>query len=612
MQRTNRYPGVRPFETEDKDLFFGRDTDVADLGDLIALEQLVVLFGKSGYGKSSLLNAGIIPHLSILRDADDGLLLPIMVRFGSYVENTSPTPIDNLLTRINEKVVVHVTEESQFLEDLLPEQPLWYQFKRRQTAEKRRFLLVFDQFEEFFTYPSSQQNAFKVQLAELLYQDTPQSIREVSPTLSREQRQFLSQIIEVKVLFAIRADRMSFLDSMKEKLPAILQVRYELKGLSEIQAWQAIEQPAKSEGSYLSTAFTYSPESLQIITQRLSESKNSQRLGIEAFQLQILCEYLETKIIQGDIPNNYIEPAHFADHIDLIYEGYYQRLLNKLPKQSAHAAQRLIEESLIFSDEKTGESRRLSMDADVLVQRYHTEGITHNMLRELENTFLLRREVNSVGGISYEISHDSMILPIINSKIKRESIEISFIKKKKLRYLYLCTILLSIIIIPVAYLFNDSHGRWGGGEQYLELTMKGVPITNDSIMKKTIEFLESKYSKTLCNKKPVISYFVANDNLRVSITGLKGEIITDVEAPILCKLIKMNNEQCACIKKERIDFEFNFSSSNKNTIIRIRMDAKYASGFYENVKNSSYIDMEADFSDYFQDYTSKLRSEYSH
>lgn len=57
-----RFPGINPFQTEEQDRFFGRDDDIRELHALIALEKVVVLFGKSGHGKSSLLNAGIVPR----------------------------------------------------------------------------------------------------------------------------------------------------------------------------------------------------------------------------------------------------------------------------------------------------------------------------------------------------------------------------------------------------------------------------------------------------------------------------------------------------------------------------------------------------------------------
>ncbi len=420
MQK-KRYPGVRPFETTDKDLFFGRERDVQDLSVLIALEQLVVLFGKSGYGKSSLINAGLIPELMETEDADETQIQPIVVRLGSYIEDASLSPMDNLLQRLSEK-----TEDnagSSFLEALLPEPTLWYHFKRKSQGPSR-FLLIFDQFEEFFTYPLVQQEIFKTQLSELLYAALPQAVRTSAPNLNQTQRRFLADPLEVKVLFAIRSDRMSQLDSMKDHLPAILHKRFELKGLSEEQAREAIENPAQKQGDYNTPLFTYSPEALRLMLQKLSESRQQAQMpGIEAFQLQILCEYLEEEILAGRIPQNRVQSIHFAYKINDIYEGYYQRLVDKLPKQTAKAAQQLIEESLIFSDDKTGESRRLSVDADVLVQRYIEAGVTHATLRALENAFLLRREANSVGGFSYEVSHDTLVGAIISRKQEREQEE---------------------------------------------------------------------------------------------------------------------------------------------------------------------------------------------
>jgi hypothetical protein len=411
QQLLRRYPGVKPFETSERALFFGRDKDIEDLLDLVWLEKLVVLFGKSGYGKSSLINAGILPEIE--QEA-----VPIVVRLGSYVAGQMPTPLDNLQRKIDDALTNNA--EADFIDALNVPKTLWHQMKRKQSRKQRRFVLIFDQFEEFFTYPIAEQNAFKEQLADLLYTEVPQAIRNLNDTFTESQQTFIATPFDAKVLFAIRADRMSLLDSMKDKLPAILQKRYELRGLSEEQARQAIEKPAKSAGEFQSPTFTYSDDALRVMTQKLSETKVSQRTGIEAFQLQILCEYLEDKIIRGEIPNNRIEPIYFADKINEIYEGYYERLIEKLDPNVQHAAQLLIEEKLIFEDEKTGEARRLSVDSGVLLNE---KGITQTLLNQLESTFLLRREATSTGGFNYEVSHDTMIAPILKSKSERKEIE---------------------------------------------------------------------------------------------------------------------------------------------------------------------------------------------
>ena len=455
--KQKRYPGVKPFEAADKALFFGRQRDIADLRDLIALERLVVLFGKSGYGKSSLINAGIVPSLSTA-EQDELPMQPVLVRLGSYQEGQSATPLENLLSRLRE--LSTETTETAFLDDLDPAHSLWYYFKRRQTESGRRYLLILDQFEEFFTYPPVQQQAFKTELAELLYVDTPQAIRRAAAGLDKAQRRLLATPLEVKLLLAIRSDRMSLLDSMKDKLPAILHKRFELKGLTEEQAKAAIEKPAIStDGDFAALPFTYSEAALNLMVDKLSETRYAGHSGIEAFQLQILCEYLEGEIIAGRIRQNRIEPQHFESKINDIYEGYYLRLIAKLEPPSARpAAQQLIEEGLIFQDAQSGEARRLSVDADVLVQRFGPP-VSKELLRQLESTFLLRREASSTGGFNYEVSHDTLLAPIQKSRdvrIAREAAERErALAKRRQRRLasLLVAALLALAVVTAAVLY---------------------------------------------------------------------------------------------------------------------------------------------------------------
>ncbi len=57
------YVGPRPFGRDEKDLFFGRDREARDLCSLVVAHPIVLLYAASGAGKSSLLNAGLIPLL---------------------------------------------------------------------------------------------------------------------------------------------------------------------------------------------------------------------------------------------------------------------------------------------------------------------------------------------------------------------------------------------------------------------------------------------------------------------------------------------------------------------------------------------------------------------
>jgi hypothetical protein len=59
----NPYVGPRPFERGDKQRFFGRTAELRELVSLVIAHRLVLLYAPSGAGKTSLLNAALIPYL---------------------------------------------------------------------------------------------------------------------------------------------------------------------------------------------------------------------------------------------------------------------------------------------------------------------------------------------------------------------------------------------------------------------------------------------------------------------------------------------------------------------------------------------------------------------
>jgi len=422
-----RYPGVKPFETSEANRFFGRERDLNDFYRLIALEKLVVLFGKSGYGKSSLLNAGIIPRFAaepMEQEGDNGEIqqvnyLPVVVRFGNFIAGQTSEP----LARVFEKFSLQFSKpasESSFWDTFPADQPLplWYLFKKYGATH---VVLLFDQFEEFFSYPPEQQYAFRGQLAELLYTRIPQFVRDQWTSFKTE-KNFLSRPMDVKAVFAIRSDRMSELDKLKDELPAILHKRYELKALTLEQAREAVTRPAalpKFEG-FVSAPFGYENAALNRMFSELSTSEQGAPAGIEAFQLQVLCQHFEQEIIRGKIRDE-VKLADLPD-IAHIFETYYKSQLSQLDPATQPAAQAIIEEGLLYDDPATGEARRLSVDADQLVQQFRHRGTTPELLRQLENTFLLRREANNLGRYNYEISHDTLVAPILKNKRAHEAL----------------------------------------------------------------------------------------------------------------------------------------------------------------------------------------------
>jgi len=70
--RPNPYVGPRAFQTGER--LYGRDAELRELLDLLIAERIVLLHSPSGAGKSSLVQAGLIPLL-----ADEGFeVLPLV------------------------------------------------------------------------------------------------------------------------------------------------------------------------------------------------------------------------------------------------------------------------------------------------------------------------------------------------------------------------------------------------------------------------------------------------------------------------------------------------------------------------------------------------------
>lgn len=62
--RKNPFKGLQPFEQEDEDRLFGRERDLILIKDRILSSRTTLLFAGSGVGKTSFLNAAVIPELS--------------------------------------------------------------------------------------------------------------------------------------------------------------------------------------------------------------------------------------------------------------------------------------------------------------------------------------------------------------------------------------------------------------------------------------------------------------------------------------------------------------------------------------------------------------------
>lgn len=408
---SRRYPGARPFEQDQQHIFFGREKDIAALSRLIRLEPLVILYGRSGAGKSSLLNAGIIPAMQAEGSSFDTL----RIRFNVWQEHTEmPMPIANIRTSIQQNFEL----ANPLLEEIVPDDfSLWKSVKSHQIASRgtRRLLLLFDQFEELFTYPPEVVRGFRQQLAETLYTDLPQRYWDEllvgEQDMEPEVRALLQKPSAIRLVIAIRSDRLHLLHQLSDFLPLILQNCYELGALDEEQVRDAILLPARSEGEYFSPPFEYTDAALDEIRRFLTQDG---RDHVETTQLQIVLSSIEDKVVQN---GNKLVEASDLGALDNIISNYYAGKILEIDDPAERLrARRLIEEGLVFEEEE----RRLSLYEG---QIYRIYGLEPETLRRLVDVHLLRAEPSLQGGFSYELSHDTLVGPILEAKAERKAEE---------------------------------------------------------------------------------------------------------------------------------------------------------------------------------------------
>lgn len=369
MSDIRRYPGLLPFKESEIALFCGRETETNLIVQMLGLDNLVVLHGQSGAGKTSLVNAGIEPKL---KEDSKVHYKVIRIRFHKFYQKKLEENIH--LTKegyLNDPIdifrsAIGLQNRTEYLDEwLLGEDNLWLSLKQLELdlldSENKpiRFLLIFDQFEEIFTYPVAQVQAFTKELSKLYHQEAPDAVREgidikrITEGKSENDEKFkkVQQVIlndlDIKILISMRSDKLHYLEHMNVFLPELMISSYELKGFDDEQARKVIVDPAFLEASkgqkYYTKPFIYQKEALELLIFNLKEGlakteeeKNENHFSsfthekrIDPFILQMVCYYLEEEVKKNDLQE--ITPEQVTKKkLHYYFRKYYENRINEL------------------------------------------------------------------------------------------------------------------------------------------------------------------------------------------------------------------------------------------------------------------------------------------
>jgi len=254
------YMFLDPFGPGDTELFYGRDHDIEQLQRELAASRLLILFGASGTGKTSLIQAGLLPSLPAERYAWVA---------GRLIDEDPAHAIKAALVR-------ELGVDRTYLE-----RPLVDGVTAATNALRKEVVLVLDQCEELF-----QRHTHVVRR---------QFARELGECLDAVR-------LEVHVLIAVREDHYARLDEFRDAIPQIFHNTMRLTRLTTEQAFAAVVEPAKRLGLTIDTAMVQTQllpelsaagqESFADPGVRLPSPLDEPETGIEPPLLQIVCDAL--------------------------------------------------------------------------------------------------------------------------------------------------------------------------------------------------------------------------------------------------------------------------------------------------------------------------------
>lgn len=382
------YIGPRPFSSADCEIFFGRDSEIAELLSLVIANRAVLVYAVSGAGKSSLLWAGLIPAL---HERGFEVLPPLRLQ----APVVPPIEVANAFTYSalwgllqDPAAPAGATgfDPHGKLTDLLVGLPRGsdsYGFPSPR-------VLIFDQFEEIFTLHQDR------------WQEREGLLRDIGSCLLSDP--------ELRLVLALREEYVAQLERYANLFPDGLRSRLHVERLRRDPALAAATGPLTRAGVQFGRGVAEGLITDLLQTRvDLGDGKTVVVEGefVEPVQLQVVCRTLWTRL---DTAIKRIGREHLAalGSVDERLVRYYDQTVAAAVVRSGLPEHRLRDE-LEHAFITTAGTR-----ATMFAGTNAPTALPSSALDELRTRHLIRTEWRA-GGQWVELSHDRLIEPVRRS-----------------------------------------------------------------------------------------------------------------------------------------------------------------------------------------------------
>jgi len=378
------YVGPRPFERSERSLFFGRDREISELLSLVTSSRVVLCYAPSGAGKTSLINAGLLPRL----EKEGFEVLP-----STRVRGLIPGGIDQakLINLYVFNALLSLAGEGGAAAELTGRTLAEFLSALPHLTDEEDFpaprILIFDQFEELLTsYPER-------------WQEREGFFHQVSAALQADPL--------LRVLFIMREDFLARIEPFTRLLKPFPQTRFRLDLLGPEGAHAAVTGPLRGTSRRFKEGVV--AELIKELLKVRVETAQGEAVEVageyvEPVQLQVVCRNLWTSL-PLDVQEISTEHLEAYGDVDQALRDFYESCLTEA-KASLGANERSLrqwfEQQLITP---AGTRGIVFRDAK------RTADLPNTVVDFLENRHLIRGEWRA-GSRWYELTHDRFIEPI--------------------------------------------------------------------------------------------------------------------------------------------------------------------------------------------------------
>lgn len=250
IEMINPFKFLDSYDKSDKERFFGRKKETAQLYNAVHASNLVLVYGGSGTGKTSLINCGLANQF---HDTD---WLPIFIRRGSNLNQS--------ITR----------ELGRMLPDVSGDLALRHQVRELYMEYYRPIYLIFDQFEELYIMgDKAEQDTFHKTISELLQSG-----------------------VQCKILIIIREEYIAYLSEFEKIVPPLFDNRLRIEKMNDRNLAMVVSGTCRYGGIQLA-------EPRKTVSMIL-DNLRSKREGIDLTNLQVYLDRLWRKDIDRQGMNN--------------------------------------------------------------------------------------------------------------------------------------------------------------------------------------------------------------------------------------------------------------------------------------------------------------------